>query len=247
MQYKLPTGPPVDNRCKYCDHTFQIGGPFWVAPMHDSKFVEQLLQNLENVNNLSSTNTSEKKFGTFDRMLGMLTVVEEELDECPFYYSQDRLCALVKVGSGKMTSFRSALLNAGYKVSLSHACRLALKTNAPNDFIWGMMRAWEKLNPVKKDKLDKGSVALKILENDKIPVYENISFELHPDANPASRISNLKRFQMNPAPNWGPKMKAHSTQTQMQEKRNKNQGKTKRKHSQGENNHAKRHEPQISE
>ena len=62
-----------------------------------------------------------------------------------------------------------------------------------------------------------------------IPNYENISFDEHPDANPASRLSNLKRFQMNPAPNWGPKMKAHTTQKQIQEKRNKNQGKTKRK------------------
>ena len=34
---------------------------------------------------------------------------------------------------------------------------------------------------------------------------------------------------MNPAPNWGPKMKAHTTQAQLDEKRSKNQGKTKRK------------------
>ena len=115
-----------------------------------------------------TTDTGDKKFGTFDRMLGMLTVVEEELDDSPFYYSQDRLCSMVKVGTGKMTNFRSALLNSGYHVSLSHASKMALKTNAPNDFIWGMMRAWEKLNPVKKDKLDKCSIPYKILENEKI-------------------------------------------------------------------------------
>ena len=206
-----------------------MGGPFWIAPIHDNNFVQQLLQSLENVEKFNSTGICDKKFGTFDRMLGMVTVVEEELEDCPFYYSQDRLCAMIKAGSGKMTNFRSALLNAGYNVSLSHACRLALKTNAPNDFIWGMMRAWEKLNPVKRNKLDNSSIALKILENDKIPIYENISFDLHPDANPASRISNLKRFQMNPAPNWGPKMKAHTSQKQMNEKRDRNQGKTKRK------------------
>lgn len=36
----------------------------------------------------------------------------------------------------------SALLNAGYKVSGSHACAGSIKTNAPNSFIWDMMRAW---------------------------------------------------------------------------------------------------------
>lgn len=253
IKYKLPHGPPVSNRCTYCDHPFQIGGPFWVAPIHDKTFVEEILQNLENINNMTSTDTSDKKFGTFDRMFGMLTVVEEELDDSPFYYNQDRLCSMVKVGTGKMTNFRSALLNSGYQVSLSHASKMALKTNAPNDFIWGMMRAWEKLNPVKKDKLDKCSIPYKILENEKIPTYPNISFELHPDANPPSRLSRMKRFQMNPAPNWGPKMKAHTTSLQMLEKRSKNQGKIQRKRvrkkssQEGETDLAKRHESHIPE
>merc|ERR1711894_704993 len=256
FKYKLPTGPPMSNPCKYCDHQFQMGGPFWIAPIHDNIFVEQLLQNLENKIDMNSTEMCENKFGTFDRMIGMLTVAGEELPDHPFYYAQDRLCSMVKVCIGKMTNFRSALLNAGYQVSLSHACKVALKTNAPNDFIWSMMRAWEKLNPVKKDKLDQNSIAFKILENDKICEFKDISFELHPEANPASREARLKRFQMNPAPNWGPKMKAHTTQTQMDEKRNKNQGKTKRKHSIGiengdlsekDTNLAKRLDTQILE
>ena len=37
------------------------------------------------------------------------------------------------------------------------------------------------------------------------PEDEKVSFEEHPDANPKSREKGLKRFQMNPEPNWGPK------------------------------------------
>ena len=37
------------------------------------------------------------------------------------------------------------------------------------------------------------------------PEDEKVSFEDHPDANPKSREKGLKRFQMNPEPNWGPK------------------------------------------
>ena len=57
------------------------------------------------------------------------------------------------------------------------------------------------------------------------PLQPKINFELHPDANPKSRLSSLKRFQPNPLPNWGPKMKAHSTQADMDRKRKQNQGK----------------------
>ena len=56
-----------------------------------------------------------------------------------------------------------------------------------------------------------------------------INFELHPEANPESRMSSLKRFQPNPLPNWGPKMKAHTTQADMERKRKKNQGKHQQK------------------
>ena len=61
--------------------------------------------------------------GTKERMEGMLTMVKEELPDVPFYYTYDRLCAIVKVQMSKLSVLRSALLNAGYKVSLSHANR----------------------------------------------------------------------------------------------------------------------------
>ena len=46
-----------------------------------------------------------------------LALVNEELPDVPFYYVQDRLCALAKIATSKITIFRSAILNAGYRVS----------------------------------------------------------------------------------------------------------------------------------
>ena len=40
---------------------------------------------------------------------------------------------------------------------------------------------------------------------------ENISFELHDDANPESRKNKMKRFQQNPERNWGPKMRSKTS------------------------------------
>lgn len=43
------------------------------------------------------------------------------------------------------TAPRSALLHAGYQVSLSHACKNTIKTDAPATVIWDIMRCWVRV------------------------------------------------------------------------------------------------------
>lgn len=217
FKYKLVSGPPVDSHCSYCQNTHQVGGPIWLAPIHDQDFVSELIASLD-----------DHEYETIERMKGMLTVAAEELPDVPLYYQQDRLCAMVKTGSGKMTVFRSALLNAGYRVSLSHANKLAIKTDAPADFIWDMMRVWRNSNTT--SELKPGSTAFAIMAT--APKHE-ISFETHTGANPDSRKLQLKRFQINPERNWGPKSRASAGNFDDNEKRRQNQGK-KRKQDQSE-------------
>ncbi|MED6262915.1 tRNA methyltransferase 1, partial [Ataeniobius toweri] len=100
---------------------------------------------------------------------------------------------------------RSALLHAGHRVSLSHACKNAVKTDAPPGVIWDLMRCWEKMNPVKKEKLSQTSPAFKILSTE--PSLE-ACFTVREDANPQSRKRHLTRFQENPQAFWGPKARA---------------------------------------
>ncbi len=133
---------------------------------------------------------------------------------------------MVRSASGKLLDFRSALLNGGYRVSLSHANKLALKTDAPNQFVWDMMRAWEKEHPVNRDKLSSDSVAYVLLS---APQKNQVSFELHPEANPVSRALQLKRFQVNPERNWGPKNRAIAGTFVDDNKRIRNQGKKRKK------------------
>ncbi|VUZ40565.1 unnamed protein product, partial [Hymenolepis diminuta] len=40
--------------------------------------------------------------------------------------------------------FRSAFLNAGYRVSFSHAAQSSIKTDAPMSFVWDVMCAWKR-------------------------------------------------------------------------------------------------------
>ena len=42
--------------------------------------------------------------------------------------------------------YRSAILNQGYRVSISHANANAIKTDAPHHVLWDIMRCWVSTN-----------------------------------------------------------------------------------------------------
>jgi tRNA (guanine26-N2/guanine27-N2)-dimethyltransferase len=100
-------------------------------------------------------------------------------------------------------NFRSALLNMGYKVSNSHTGPTCFKTNAPNHAIWAIFREWHKQGH--GSQLKEGTPGYNILHNwpETIPSCP-VSFDIHPEANPASKSLNVLRYQMNPTKNWGP-------------------------------------------
>lgn len=191
--YKLASLPYVDQHCKICNHKQHEGGPIWLGPIHDQNFVSELLCNLD-----------EMKLGTLKRIEGVLNVVHEELD-VPLYYTLDRVMSIIRCVTPSILRFRSALLNAGYQVSYSHACKTSIKTDAPNEVIWDIVRAWEKDNPIKRDKLSNDSAAINILNT---PTATTVSFDINPLANPVSRKNKLTRFQQNPTANWGPGTRA---------------------------------------
>ncbi|KAK7486794.1 hypothetical protein BaRGS_00021941 [Batillaria attramentaria] len=189
-------GPPVGPACEHCGHKHQIGGPIWSAPVHDVDFIDKMLERIQRDASL---------FGTSERMIGMLSVAREELQHVPLYYILDDLCNVLHCSPPNMVQMRSALLHAGYKVSLSHAAKNSYKTDAPAKVIWDVMRCWVKDHPVSAKRLVEGSVALGILQQ---PPALQASFLPHPDANPTSRQKGLVRWQQNPEPDWGPKPRA---------------------------------------
>ena len=101
--------------------------------------------------------------------------------------------------------FRSALMNCGYRVSLSHANRTSIKTDAPPSVVWDIMRHWVKEHPVRQDRLQ--GVAAAILSQEPTIIA---NMELRPDANPESREKGLTRFQENPQRYWGPGMRSRT-------------------------------------
>ncbi|CAE6539109.1 unnamed protein product [Rhizoctonia solani] len=191
LAYKAQSGPPVGPECDECGFKFHVAGPMWSGPIHDKTFIGEVLKHVEE---------NPGKYGTEQRMRGMLTVAGEELD-VPFYFTPSRLSSFFRCNSPPLDSVASALLHKGFQVSRSHACAGSLKTTATRAQVYDIIRSWVKLNPIKMENVKDGSPTKKLLSKEPA---EEANFSKHPQA--ISRASQIKlvRYQQNPAPNWGP-------------------------------------------
>lgn len=90
----------------------------------------------------------------------------------------------------------------GYRVSSTHAKALGVKTDAPPEIVWDVMRAWVKRFSVDKKGPAPGSSGALILSKE--PKIE-VDFTIIRKAASVSRSSKMVRFPQNPEANWGPK------------------------------------------
>lgn len=153
---------------------------------------------------LQHVKENESNYGTSARMKGMLSVIKEEI-HTPFYWTLARLCGTVHCNSIPMVDLFSAILNAGYQVSASHAGKQSIKTDAPSSVMWDIMRAWVKKHPVVMNNIAENSPARTILAKE--PTIE-VNFTKHPKATAESKAEHLVRYQVNPTANWGPKARS---------------------------------------
>lgn len=75
-----------------------MGGPIWSAPIHDADFLAMLMTTTQN----EPLNTLE----THPRIIGMLTVIQEELHDVPLYYAIGKMCCILKTEMIPVLKFR---------------------------------------------------------------------------------------------------------------------------------------------
>lgn len=56
-----------------------MGGPIWSDPIHDEEFLGKLLELIQD--------KSFPNLMTFKRIYGILSVIQEELNDVPLYYT----------------------------------------------------------------------------------------------------------------------------------------------------------------
>jgi tRNA (guanine26-N2/guanine27-N2)-dimethyltransferase len=242
------TRAPLFSCCTETGGQFKTVGPLWLGPLHDKAVVNEAIKRLEALQELH--NTSEETEGaTFDKNItfghlkmykelhGLLTSCEEELDDVPLYYTMSNLAHTLSCQTPPINIFKSALINAGYRVSGYHKDAEAVKTDAPSSVVWDVMRAWCKDHPPnlnsKKNK-NKAKKRQKVQNSSKIDkkdtdngtddqVLETKEFKsvaekilcvepnIQVNFNIVDELKNRKkacRFPMNPEANWGPKKAA---------------------------------------
>ncbi|KAF8010147.1 hypothetical protein BT93_J0945 [Corymbia citriodora subsp. variegata] len=194
VRYLPGFGPVVPQECTDCGKKFNMGGPIWSAPIHDLEWVTSILADLKSM---------KDRYPAYDRISAVLTTISEELPDIPLFLSLHNLCATLKCTSPSAVVFRSAVINAGYRISGTHVNPLGLKTDAPMDVIWDIMRCWVKSHPVKEQPSDQpGSVILA-----KEPAFQ-ANFARAVASLSKAQAKKVARFLPNPERHWGPKLRA---------------------------------------
>ena len=204
--YQPTRAPSV---CEETGAQFKVGGPMWLAPLHNRDVVLEALARLGN-----HQDDRVKFMATRDRLEGLLTVVSEEL-EVPLYYTLPDLCHVLNCCCPPMAQFKAAIVNAGYQASGYHKDPQAIKTDAPNRIVWDVMRAWCKANPPKISKkkqkkleaCEHGGASKQPSAADKILGVEP-SIEVDFTVPKVRNEKKVSRFPQNPEKNWGPKKAA---------------------------------------
>lgn len=187
-------GPIVPQGCTDCGKKFNMGGPIWSAPMHDQEWVLSILENVK---------AMRERYPACGKIFAVLTAVSEELHDVPLFLSLHNLCGTLKCTSPSAEMFRSAIFNAGYRISGTHVNPLGLKTDAPMEVIWDIMRCWVKTHPVKVQPRDQcGSVILS-----KEPTLQ-ANFSRAFTSLSKAQVKKVARFLPNPERHWGPKVRA---------------------------------------
>nr|CAD1841825.1 unnamed protein product [Ananas comosus var. bracteatus] len=187
-------GPVVPQQCSHCGKKYNMGGPIWSAPMHDQEWVLSILANVK---------AMKERYPAYEKITAVLTMISEELHDIPLFLSLHNLCATLKCTSPSAVMFRSAVINAGYRISGSHVNPLGLKSDAPMDVIWDIMRCWVNSHPIRAQPPDhSGTVILS-----KEPTLQ-ANFARAAASLSKAQVKKVKRFLPNPERHWGPKVRA---------------------------------------
>ncbi|KNA04005.1 hypothetical protein SOVF_203710 [Spinacia oleracea] len=193
MKYYPGYGPVVPKECADCGKRFNMGGPIWSAPIHDQDWVTSML---------SDVKAMKDRYPAYNRIIAVLTTVSEELPDVPLFLCLHNLCGTLKCTSPSAVIFRSAVLNAGYRISGTHASPLGLKTDAPMSVIWDIMRCWVKNHPVKPQPADQSGTVILSKEPELQANFTRAVASLS-----KAQAKKVARFLPNPERYWGPKVR----------------------------------------
>ena len=103
----------------FCGKKFEIIGPIYLGSIQDKKFCNKVLADM-----------SKRHFNLRKQEEKLLNLLIEEADMPPFYYDLHYLAKKLKTKIPKTDSLFKKLEKLGFKVSRTHFCPTAIKTDA---------------------------------------------------------------------------------------------------------------------
>jgi tRNA (guanine26-N2/guanine27-N2)-dimethyltransferase len=194
IKHQVGHGPVVPQRCSHCGWGFHMGGPFWTEPVHDFEWVADIKKQVEE---------NRSSYPGYDKIHALLTTVQEELPDCPLHYDIHSMSTTLKATPPPMALFRSAVINAGYRVSPAHCNPLAIKTDAPAETLWDILRCWVKEHPVKGQAAKTPGDEILKIEPKTVANWTRVT-----GAFTKAQREGVTRYPNNPSENWGPKARA---------------------------------------
>ena len=187
FKYSLAQSSAASKHCDHCGAIMHLGGPTWAGPIHNPVFVQKILQTLPTLDaetygtldRLEGMLTLALEEGSTDFNIKPNANGQSEIkgpdsnalndhiiprmpphlvDQTPLYFVPSTLAKVLHCETPSEDQVRGALLHLGYRVTRSHCKAGSIKTNAPWNVIWEIMREWVRTKkPIREDKLKAGS------------------------------------------------------------------------------------------
>ncbi|KAG0650502.1 tRNA(m(2,2)G26)dimethyltransferase [Hyphodiscus hymeniophilus] len=239
--------PLTSEKCVHCGMKTHMAGPMYAGPLHSPAFIKKILDGLPSV--------SKDTYQTTERIEGMLSMALEEIlpleenpdspisttrtnrydpaavDHYPFLFIPSVLAKVVHCITPHENALRGALRHLGYRVTRSHTKAGSIKTDAPWEVIWEVMREWVRQKaPVKEGAIRQGTAGWNIMGLNKTEGSKNanqkstsegketinggddqkgkLAIVFDEELGKEKDAKKLVRFQLNPRENWGPMNRA---------------------------------------
>ncbi len=108
----------IDKECPICGTTTEIAGPLWLGQLHEVKFCDEVLLELE-----------KRPLKTKENAMKIITLCRDEIN-IPMFYDQHVICKRLGISASTIDSLIIALHENGYEASRTHFDGISFKTNA---------------------------------------------------------------------------------------------------------------------
>ncbi|KAN0073247.1 S-adenosyl-L-methionine-dependent methyltransferase [Elaphomyces granulatus] len=194
--------------CEHCGLKTHLGGPMWAGPLHNPVFIQKILDMLPAMDRetygtidrvegmlttalkedldlaASSKETTPNPGPLVDDGSQQLSAIIPRAnpalrDHHPFLFSLSAIAKVLHTQPVPFDLFHGALYHVGYRSTRSHTIPNSIRTDAPWDVIWEVMREWvRQKSPIKVGALSSGSAGATIMRKSRDAIQDNSPLSL---------------------------------------------------------------------